>query len=283
MKLEGGSPSLTGYALGIFGLTQALLQIPFGALSDRIGYKKVMLAGLVMLITGLLTAAYATTIYWLVFARALQGSGAIVTVGYSWLSSVSGDDERDKVLTKLGALLATFTMLSYVVGPLVHIFLNVSQMFLFSAGLISGCFLWVLLGTRQVNPEQRKEHTQKNKGRSVFSLSNFARSLLLTFNNLLMMAFFFMLPLLLQGHMETNQMWMILTPSILVAIGVLPFFSKKVSMGHPKPILNILFLLMGAGFLLISFRTILSVTAGSIFLMAGSFTVASVVPRLINK
>jgi MFS family permease len=283
MKLEGGSPSLTGYALGIFGLTQALLQIPFGALSDRIGYKKVMLAGLVMLITGLLTAAYATTIYWLVFARALQGSGAIVTVGYSWLSSVSGDDERDKVLTKLGALLATFTMLSYVVGPLVHIFLSVSQMFLFSAGLISGCFLWVLLGTRQVNPEQRKEHTQKNKGRSVFSLSNFARSLLLTFNNLLMMAFFFMLPLLLQGHMETNQMWMILTPSILVAIGVLPFFSKKVSMGHPKPILNILFLLMGAGFLLISFRTILSVTAGSIFLMAGSFTVASVVPMLINK
>ena len=63
LNLEGGAPWLTGYALGIFGLTQAVLQIPFGMLSDRIGYKKMMLAGLIMLIAGLLTAAYAANIY----------------------------------------------------------------------------------------------------------------------------------------------------------------------------------------------------------------------------
>ena len=283
MNLKGGTPALTGYALGIFGLTQALLQIPFGALSDKIGYKKVMLAGLVMLVAGLLTAAFANSIYGLIFARALQGSGAIVTVGYSWLSSVAGDVERDKILTKLGALLATFTMLSYVLGPLVHIFLNVSEMFVFSAILIIGCFFWVLLGTKQVDPVLRKETLQKHKEKTVFTLSHLTKSLLLTFNNLLMMAFFFMLPLLLKGHLATNQMWIVLSPSILIAIGVLPFFSKRAANGNPKAILTLLFLFLGTGFLLIYFQTVWSIVAGTVLLMMGVFSIASIVPMLVNR
>ncbi len=283
MNLKGGSPALTGYALGIFGLTQAVLQIPFGALSDRIGYKKVMLAGLVMLIAGLLTAAYATTVGWLIFARALQGSGAIVTVGYSWLSSVAGDADRDRILTRLGALLATFTMLSYVLGPLVHIVLNVSQMFVFSAFLIVGCFIWVLTSTRQVNPVLRKEQAQKHKVKSVFNLAHLRRSLLLTFNNLLMMAFFFMLPLLLEGHLATNQMWIVLSPAILIAIAVLPYFSKRASQQNPKTVLTILFLLIAAGFLVIYFRTVVSIVIGTILLMMGVFSISSIVPMLINR
>jgi len=283
MNLKGGSPALTGYALGIFGLTQAALQIPFGVLSDKIGYKKVMLAGLVMLIAGLLTAAFAKSIYGLIFARALQGSGAIVTVGYSWLSSVAGDAERDRILTKLGALMATFTMLSYVVGPLVHIVLNVSEMFIFSSVLIAGCFFWVLFGTRQVNPELRKEQVQKNKAKSVFNKAHLSKSLLLTFNNLLMMAFFFMLPLLLEGHLKTNQMWIILSPSILIAIGVLPLFSKRASTGNPKMILTLLFFLLGIGFLLIWFRTIAFIVVGTVLLMTGVFSISSIVPMLINR
>ncbi|MCK3683964.1 MFS transporter [Maribellus sp. YY47] len=283
MNLKGGSPALTGYALGIFGLTQAVLQIPFGVLSDRIGYKKVMLAGLVMLIAGLLTAAYATSIGWLIFARALQGSGAIVTVGYSWLSSVSGDAERDKILTKLGALLATFTMLSYVLGPLVHIVLNVSQMFVFSAILIVGCFIWVLTSTKQVNPALRKEYAQKHKVKSVFNISHLSKSLILTFNNFLMMAFFFMLPLLLEGNLATNQIWIVLSPSILIAVGVLPYFSKQASKANAKKVLTVLFLLIAVGFFSIYFRTVVSVICGTILLMVGLLSISSIVPMLINR
>jgi len=283
MNLKGGSPALTGYALGIFGLTQALLQIPFGALSDKIGYKKVMLAGLVMLVTGLLTAAFAKSVYGLIFARALQGSGAIVTVGYSWLSSVASDTERDSILTKLGALLATFTMLSYVLGPLVHIFLTVSEMFIFSSVLIVGCFFWILFGTKQVNPVLRKETMHKHKEKTVFSFSHISKSLLLTFNNLLMMAFFFMLPLLLEGHLETRQMWIVLSPSILIAVGSLPFISKKARTGNPKAVLTILYALLGIGFLLIYFRTVPSIVTGTILLMIGVFSISTIVPMLINR
>jgi len=284
LNLKGGAPWLTGYALGIFGLTQAVLQIPFGALSDRIGYKKVMVAGLLMLIAGLLTAAYAPSVYWLIFARALQGSGAIVTVGYSWISSVASDETRDKELTRLGAVLGTFTMLSYTIGPLIHIFLRVEQMFVFSAGLMVICLIWVLFGTKQVDPNIRRSYHQKRKGKkSVFTRKTLMRGLLLTVNNLLMMAFFFMLPILLEGKLETSQMWMILTPAILVAMAFLPLFSRLASKEKARPVMLFLYLLEGIGFLSLYWQTFPGIIAGTVLLMTGSFSVSTIVPMLLNR
>lgn len=284
LNLEGGAPWLTGYALGIFGLTQAILQIPFGMLSDRIGYKKMMLAGLVMLIAGLLTAAYAANIYWLIFARALQGSGAIVTVGYSWISSAAGDEERDKLLTRLGAVLGTFTMLSYLIGPLVHIVLSVSHMFVFSAVLIALCFVWVLLFTKQVDPEVRKlKSAEKAKQKSVFNRRNLMMGLMLTTNNLMSMAFFFMLPMLLIGVLETNRMWIILTPAILCSVLLLPVFSKLSQKGKGKATISLLFLTEGLGFALLSIGNLPTIIAGTIFITTGTFAISTIVPMLANR
>ncbi len=283
LNLKDGAPWLTGYALGIFGLTQAALQIPFGMLSDRIGYKRMLVAGLIMLIAGLLTAAYAESIYGLIFARALQGSGAIVTVGYSWISSVTSDEERDKALTKLGAILATFNMLSYIVGPLVHIFLNVSQMFILAAILISICLIWVLFGTKQATIAQRQKHQLEQKEKSVLNKSTILSGLMLSVNNLLMMSLFFMLPLLLRNLLQTNQMWIVLVPAILVAIGFLRIFSKQASRGNGKRLLYILYFLQGAGFLFLYFRTLPTIILGSTLLMTGSFTISTIIPMLQNK
>jgi MFS family permease len=284
LNLEGGTPGLIGYALGIFGLTQSALQIPFGALSDHIGYKKVLVAGLIMLIAGLLTAAYATHIYWLIFARALQGSGAIVTVGYSWISSVSGDNDRDRELTRLGAVIGTFTMLSYTIGPLIHIFLNVDQMFVFSAILIVCCLIWVLLDTRQVDPAQRKLYcAQKKTTQTVFTRKNLTMGLMLTVNNLMMMAFFFMLPLLLKGILETSRMWIVLMPSILIAIGLLQVFSRIAVRGKARSLIIALYFLDGIGFMLLHARGMNGILLGSILLMCGSFSISTIVPMLANK
>jgi len=284
LNLEEGAPALTGYALGIFGLTQAILQIPFGALSDRIGYKRMMIAGLLMLIAGLITAAYASSIYWLIFARALQGSGAIVTVGYSWISSSASDEDRDQQLTRLGAVIGTFTMLSYTIGPLIHIVLDVSQMFIFSAFLIFCCLIWVLADTKQVSPARRKQyHSQNKEVKTVFNRKNLTMGFMMTLNNLMMMAFFFMLPLLLKDILKTNQMWIILTPAILISIGLLPLFSRMASRGKARRLITFLYLLEGAGFAILYRQDLPGIVAGTILLMTGSFSISTIVPMLANK
>jgi MFS family permease len=243
-----------------------------------------MLAGLLMLIAGLLTAAYASSIYWLIFARALQGSGAIVTVGYSWISSVAGDEERDKQLTRLGAVLGTFTMLSYLVGPLVHIVLSVSQMFVFSAALIALCFVWVFLFTRQVDPQVRKlKSAEKAKQKSVFNRRNLMMGLMLTTNNLMSMAFFFMLPMLLIGVLETNRMWLILTPAILCSVLLLPVFSKLSQKGKGRSTISLLFLTEGLGFALLSIGTLPAIIGGTILITTGTFAISTIVPMLANR
>ncbi|MFI0378006.1 MAG: MFS transporter, partial [Candidatus Thiodiazotropha sp.] len=76
-ELPDVTPLLVGLAIGIYGLTQALLQIPFGMLSDRIGRKPVLIAGLLIFAVGSVVAAGAETIYEIILGRALQGSGAI--------------------------------------------------------------------------------------------------------------------------------------------------------------------------------------------------------------
>jgi len=284
LSLEDGDPALTGYALGIFGLTQAIFQIPLGTLADKIGFKKVMIMGLVLLIAGLITAAYSTSVYWFIFARALQGSGAIVTVGYSWISSSAVDSERDHELTRLGAIIGIFTMLSYTIGPLFHIFMSISQMFIFSAFLVFCCMIWIITRTHHVAPNKRIQYaSEKNKNKSVFNRTNISLGLLLTLNGVLMLSFFFTIPLLIKGLMETEEMWKIITPSILISIGLLPVFSKLITHYNPRIILIFLFLLEGIGFILLFKGNMTQLFAGTAFIMTGSFSISTLIPMLANR
>ena len=83
--------------------------------------------------------------------------------------------------------------------------------------------------------------------------------------------------------MKTEQMWMVFTPSILVSISLLPVFSKIASRGKSRVLINFLYILEGVGFLLISSRTLAGMLAGSVAVMAGAFSISTIVPMLANK
>jgi len=286
IELKGGTPALTGLALGVFGLTQAILQIPFGILSDKIGYKRMMIAGLIMLFTGLIVAGIAQNIYWLIFSRALQGSGAIVTVGYSWISAITTGNERDKALVKIGTLIATFSMLSYVLGPLVHIVLNVRHMFFFSAILIAGCILMVLFTTKEYEIDTSERVTEELPAASDTKSIKFGHilsSLLLTVNNLVTMAFFYVFPLILKDTLETSQMWMILVPSIIISILLQKFLAKVAVTKNTKWLLYLLFAIEGIAFFAMSRHKLWTISAGTPLLMIGSFSISTIVPLLLNR
>ncbi|MBT5331014.1 MAG: MFS transporter, partial [Porticoccaceae bacterium] len=101
-QYTGATTASIGVALGIYGLMQALLQVPFGNLSDRIGRKPVILMGLALFAAGSLLAALSTSIEMLIFSRAIQGAGAVSAALLALLSECSREQDRSKLMAILG-------------------------------------------------------------------------------------------------------------------------------------------------------------------------------------
>ena len=133
--LPGATPLLAGLALGIYGLTQALLQIPFGMLSDRIGRKPVIFAGLVIFALGSLVAAQADSIHGIIIGRALQGSGAIAAALMALAADLSREEHRTKMMALIGASIGMAFAASMVLGPVVNEWIGISGIFAATAAL----------------------------------------------------------------------------------------------------------------------------------------------------
>jgi len=116
---QGATPALLGLALGAYGLTQAILQIPLGLLSDFLGRKPVIIGGLAMFALGSVTAAQAHSIEWLIIGRALQGAGAIAAAVMALLTDLTDDQNRTKAMASVGASIGVAFALSLVLGPLI--------------------------------------------------------------------------------------------------------------------------------------------------------------------
>ena len=104
--LEGVTPALAGLAIGVYGVTQALLQIPAGLLSDRIGRKPVIIGGLLVFALGSVVAAQAESIHMVIIGRALQGSGAIAAAIMALAADLTREEHRIKTMALIGKAIA---------------------------------------------------------------------------------------------------------------------------------------------------------------------------------
>ncbi len=129
-ELAGSQKSLwIGWAMGAYGLTQACLQLPFGMVSDKWGRKKTIYIGMTMFIVGSFIAAAATSIEWLVLARALQGAGAISAVITALMSDLIRDSVRTRAMSMVGMSIGLTFALSLVAAPLLVSVIGMSGLF----------------------------------------------------------------------------------------------------------------------------------------------------------
>jgi MFS family permease len=146
-KYPGGDdPALVGLAMGIYGLTQGLLQIPFGMASDRFGRKKVILIGLVIFALGSFVAAAATTLPWLIAGRSLQGAGAISAAVTALLADMTRDEVRTKAMALVGASIGLMFALSLVAAPVLAAQIGLSGLFVITGVLVIGCMAVIIWG-----------------------------------------------------------------------------------------------------------------------------------------
>lgn len=139
IHLSSATPFLIGIAIGIYGLTQALMQLPFGMLSDRFPRKNIIFIGLILFIIGSIVAAISHSIQGVILGRALQGGGAIGSVIIALLTDLTRVEQRSKSLAIIGIMIGFSFLLSMLLGPLLGNWLHLSGLFWLTAilGFIS--------------------------------------------------------------------------------------------------------------------------------------------------
>lgn len=143
-ELQNNTPLLTGLAIGVYGLTQAILQIPFGLASDRVGRKPVIIFGLLLFAFGSVVAANALTIEGVIIGRALQGSGAIAAAVMALAADLTREEQRSKAMAVIGASIGLAFMVALMAGPILAESIGVDGIFWLTGALALGGIIVVL-------------------------------------------------------------------------------------------------------------------------------------------
>jgi MFS family permease len=232
--LEGATPALLGIALGGYGLTQGLLQIPFGMLSDRYGRKPLITLGLLLFAIGSLLGAQTHTMYGMIVARILQGSGAIGSVLIALLADLTPEKHRTKAMAVIGAIIGLSFSVAFVLSPSIAAWAGLSGIFYVTAGL-AGIGLVLLSTLPSPSPASVKPISNLSQIKHALLDPNLLRwDAGIFFQHFILVASFYALPMILQEHVATGhlvQTWhfylLILSGSFLAMIPLMLYSEQK--------------------------------------------------------
>ncbi len=288
--LAGATPALIGLAIGAYGFSQAILQVPFGFWSDRFGRKQVILAGLVLFALGSVVSALATDIYGMILGRILQGAGAIAGAVMALLSDLTREDQRTKAMALVGASIGMSFSLALIMGPMVAAWFGLSGVFWLTAGLaVVGIMLtlWVI-----PTPHVRQVRDQRPVAAQFWVVLRHAELLRLNMGvfllHMTMTASFVVLPSLLlsNAHIDRQHHWQVYLPVLFASfVLMLPMMIAAERRQKVKQVF-----LMAVGLLLVALLmlarwhdSLFGIVAGLMVYFWGFNLLEAMLPSLVSK
>ena len=230
-SLPGGDNAIwVGIALGIYGLTQGILQIPFGIASDRFGRKPVIVFGLILFALGSLIAALAQDIGWTIAGRAIQGTGAISAAVTAFIADATREEHRTKAMAMVGSTIGLSFAFSMIAGPLLYQRIGMSGLF-WMICILSLLAILVILYLVPPAPQVPVPDSSLKPRAVIFNPELLRLNFGIFTLHLVLMAMFVVIPVLLkETGLAVPEHWKVYLPAVLISfILMLPpiFFAER--------------------------------------------------------
>ncbi|WP_353400399.1 MFS transporter [Hydrogenophaga sp. 5NK40-0174] len=226
-RLPGGDDAArVGFAMGLYGLTQAFLQIPFGLASDKFGRKPTIVAGLLVFAAGSAVAAWAPTLDWLAAGRALQGAGAISAAVTAFLADLTRDTVRTKAMAMVGASIALMFALSLMLSPWLAGLVGLSGIFALTCTLAL-LAIGVVLFVAPAEPAQHKPaEIGQVRGHALVEVLRHPGLLRMNFGvfalHAVQLAMWMAVPaMLVEAGLAKAQHWQVYLPAVVASLFVM--------------------------------------------------------------
>ena len=217
----GDNLALVGFALGAYGLTQALFQIPYGIASDIFGRKQVIIVGLLIFALGSFVAAWAPDMHWIIVGRILQGAGAISAAVTALAADLTREEHRTKVMAMIGSSIGLVFALSLVGAPILYGWIGMGGLFCMTGGLALAAIILLLKAVPPAPPAHG--HEKLPLRRVIFDKDLLRLNLGIFVLHIVQMAMFVVLPhaLIDHGGLEAAAHWKVYLPAVLVSFAVM--------------------------------------------------------------
>lgn len=290
-QLSGSTPTLIGLAMGIYGLFQALFQIPFGSLSDRFGRKPIITIGLIIFTAGSLLSGFAHSITVMIIGRALQGAGAVGSTILAMMADLTREEQRSKSMAIVGITIGFSFSLAMLIGPVITKWASVNDLFFLASLLGVGAIALLYFSVptplvvrwhRDAEPELKSflkllvspELAKLNGG--IFIL------------HAIFTASFVVIPISLLhfGGFAANQQWILYLPAFLAAFVVTLIcvgMAERKQMLKPFFLGSIIAIALAEIFIWLAPTHIIVVAIGLCLFFAGFSLLEAFLPSLISR
>jgi MFS family permease len=217
----GDNLALVGFALGAYGLTQAVFQIPYGIASDIFGRKQVIVVGLLIFALGSFVAAWAPDMTWIIIGRVLQGAGAISAAVTALAADLTREEHRTKVMAMIGSSIGLVFALSLVGAPILYGWIGMAGLFIITGVLALAAIVLLLKAVPPAPPPHG--HEKLPLRRVLFDPDLIRLNVGIFVLHMVQMAMFVVLPHALVNHggLAAASHWQVYLPAVLISFAIM--------------------------------------------------------------